>query len=94
MISSFLESPGNFSGPKSNNYIKIKGMKTRVLANKPVNFVFTDRKLHVISVWNIRKHSSDQFARKSLVESQNVSYFLRVASISSAELELLFPITY
>ena len=29
-----------------------------------------------------------------MVVSQNVSYFLRVASISSAELELLFPITY
>ena len=57
-------------------------------------FCFTDRKLHVISVWNICKHSSDQFARKPVVESQNVSYFLRVASISSAELELLFPITY
>ena len=34
------------------------------------------------------------FARKPVVVSQNVSYFLRVASISSAELELLFPITY
>ena len=29
-----------------------------------------------------------------MVVSQNVSYFRRVASISSAELELLFPITY
>ena len=29
-----------------------------------------------------------------MVVSQNVSYFLRVASISSAELELLFPVTY
>ena len=34
------------------------------------------------------------FAKKLVVVSQNVSYFLRVASISSAELELLFPITY
>ena len=34
------------------------------------------------------------FARKPVVVSQNVSYFLRVASISSAELELLFPIAY
>ena len=34
------------------------------------------------------------FVRKPVVVSQNISYFLRVASISSAELELLFPITY
>ena len=34
------------------------------------------------------------FARKPVVVSQNVSYFLRVASISSSELELLFPIPY
>ena len=34
------------------------------------------------------------FARKPVVVSQNVSYFLWVASISGAELELLFPITY
>ena len=34
------------------------------------------------------------FARKPVVVSQNVSYFLRVASINSAERELLFPITY
>ena len=34
------------------------------------------------------------FARKPVVVSQNVSYFLWVASISGAELELLFPIPY
>ena len=43
---------------------------------------------------DICKHSSDKLARKPVMVSQNVSYFLRVASISSAELELLFPITY
>ena len=42
----------------------------------------------------LRKFFRPHFARKPVVVSQNVSYFLRVASISSAELELLFPITY
>ena len=30
----FLQSPGNFSGPKSNIQIEIKGIKARVLASK------------------------------------------------------------
>ena len=33
----FLESPGNFAGPKSNIQIKIWRIRVRVLANKPVS---------------------------------------------------------
>ena len=35
----FLESPGNFSGPKSNFQIKIQRIRARVLANKLLHFV-------------------------------------------------------
>lgn len=35
----FLESLGNFLGPKSNIYLKNKRIKSRVLADKPVYFV-------------------------------------------------------
>ena len=35
----FLESPGNFSGPKSNIVIEIKRLKARVLASKLLHFV-------------------------------------------------------
>ena len=35
----FLESPGNFSGPKSNIQIEIKRIRARVLASKLLHFV-------------------------------------------------------
>ena len=35
----FLESPGNFSGPKSNIQIEIKRIRTRVLSSKLLHFV-------------------------------------------------------
>ena len=35
----FLESPGNFSGPKSNIQIEIKRIRARVLASKILYFV-------------------------------------------------------
>jgi len=39
----FLESPGNFSGPKSNIQIELQRIRARVLANKLLHFVsFTD----------------------------------------------------
>ena len=34
-----LESPGNFSGPKSNIQIEIQGIRARVLASKLLHFV-------------------------------------------------------
>ena len=43
---------------------------------------------------NLQTFFRPHFARKPVVMSQNVSHFLRVASINSAELELLFPIPY
>ena len=36
---SFLESPGNFSGPKSNIQIEIQRIRARVLASKLLHFV-------------------------------------------------------
>ena len=35
----FLESPGNFSGPKSNIQIEIKRIRARLLASKLLHFV-------------------------------------------------------
>ena len=35
----FIESPGNFSGPKSNIKIEISKIKARVLASKLLQFV-------------------------------------------------------
>ena len=35
----FLESPGNFSGPKSNFEIEIQRIRARVLAKKLLHFV-------------------------------------------------------
>ena len=35
----YLQSPDNFSGPKSNIEIQIKGMRARVLASKLLHFV-------------------------------------------------------
>ena len=35
----FLESPGNFTGPKSNFQIEIQRIRARVLANKLLHFV-------------------------------------------------------
>ena len=35
----FLESPGNFTGPKSNIQIEIYRIRARVLANKLLHFV-------------------------------------------------------
>ena len=35
----FLESPGNFTGPKSNIQIEIKRIRARVLASKLLHFV-------------------------------------------------------
>ena len=35
----FLESPGNFSGPKSNIQIEIQRIRARVLASKLLHFV-------------------------------------------------------
>ena len=35
----FLESPGNFSGPKTNFQIEIQRIRARVLANKLLHFV-------------------------------------------------------
>ena len=35
----FLQSPGNFSGPKSNIQIEIKRIRARVLASKLLHFV-------------------------------------------------------
>ena len=38
----FLESPVNFSGPKSNIQIEIKRIRARVLAGKLLHFVFVN----------------------------------------------------
>ena len=35
----FLESPGNFSGPKSNIQMEIKRIRARLLASKLLHFV-------------------------------------------------------
>ena len=35
----FFQSPDNFSGPKSNIQIEIKGIRSRVLASKILHFV-------------------------------------------------------
>ena len=39
VLGPFLESPGNFSGPKSNIHIEIKRIRARVLARKLLHFV-------------------------------------------------------
>ena len=60
----FLQSPDNFSGPKSNIQIEIKRIRARVLASKIVHFVsltdsfiMLDKKTIEISIFHVNNNS-------------------------------------